>query len=149
MISSLYIAITFRKKLHWGANLWAGIPSVGVYRPYQWLRFSVVEMAEIPGKQIVDAMNRRNSDVQCVGFGTGGNATFRNQGFGQLLYFPVDRQLPNALQCFEAAPSRFRVAGGCLNKCRKRGPRFRCAARPDPGPSDGGHVARSCSTPHG
>ena len=129
MISSLYIAITFRTKLHGGAYLRAGIPGVGAYRPYQWLRCSVVDMAEIPGEQIVDAMDRRNCDVQCVGFRTGGNATFHNQGFGQLLYFPVDRQLCDALQCLEAAPGRLGVARGCLNKDELRREQFVIRAR--------------------
>jgi len=50
----------------------------------------VVDVAEIPGEEIVNAMHRRDCDVQRVGFGTGGKTTFRDQRFSQILHLPVD-----------------------------------------------------------
>jgi hypothetical protein len=91
MISSLYICITLREKLHGRADLWTGISCLGADGPYERFRNSVVDMSKIPREELVNTMHRRNGDVQCVSFGADGNATFRYQTFGQLLHLLVDR----------------------------------------------------------
>mgnify|MGYP001829027450 CR=1 FL=1 len=84
IISSLYIALTLRKKLHRRTDFWAGISRIGADGPYEWFRSRVVDVPKIPSEEIVNAMERCNRNMQCVGLCASGDTTFGYKLFGRV-----------------------------------------------------------------
>lgn len=100
------------KKLQWSAYLRTAVTCRAADRTQQRSERGIVNVAAVPGQQVVNAMHRRNSDVQCIGPGRRRHCTFGYETLGQDLRLFIGFQQRNTDEKREPSCSAVCVTSG-------------------------------------